>query len=107
MNPFPSSFVILQVQVRCYLIRYRANLFTFLEQDGITWHNNTAERALRHLAIQRKISGSFFESGVRNYLILLSIRQTCRFQEKSFFKFLFSEETDLDKFGARKRRPRT
>ena len=32
------------------------------------------------------------------------IRQTCRFQEKSFFKFLFSGETDLDNFESRKRK---
>jgi hypothetical protein len=77
--------------------------FTFLEQDGIPWHNNTAERAIRHLARQREIPGSFHESGARDYLILLGIRQTCRSQGKSFFKFLLSEETDLDHFASRKR----
>jgi Transposase IS66 family len=30
-------------------IRYQNSLFTFLEQDGIPWHNNTAERAIRHI----------------------------------------------------------
>jgi predicted RecB family nuclease len=70
--------------------RYRDSLFTFLEQDGIPWHNNTAERAIRHLAKQRQISGSFHESGMHDYLVLLGIRQTCRFQGKSFLRFLFS-----------------
>ncbi len=78
--------------------RYRDSLFTFLEEDEILWHNNVAERAIRHLAIQRDISSSFHESSTRNYLVLLSIQQTCRFQGKSFFKFLFSEETDIKKF---------
>ena len=64
---------------------------------------NTAETAIRHLAIQRKISGSFYESVTHNYLILLGIHQTCRFQGKSFFKFLFSGETDLDEFQKSKR----
>ena len=85
-------------------IRYQESLFTFLEHDGIPWHNNTAERAIRHLARQRDISGSFHESGARDYLILLGIRQTCCSQGKSFFKFLFSGETDLDNFASRKRR---
>jgi hypothetical protein len=86
-------------------LRYRDSLFTFLEQDGIPWNNNAAERAIRHFAIQRDISRSpFHESVLRNYLLLLGIRQTCRFQGKSFFKFLFSEETDIEKFGARKRK---
>jgi hypothetical protein len=39
--------------------RYRESLFVFLDEDCIAWNNNTAERALRDLAVQRKISGSF------------------------------------------------
>jgi predicted RecB family nuclease len=85
-------------------LRYQDSLFTFLHHDGIPWHNNTAERAIRHLAVQRDISGSFHESGARAYLVLLGIQQTCRFQGKSFFKFLFSGGTDLEKFEARKRK---
>jgi predicted RecB family nuclease len=84
--------------------RYRESIFLFLTEDGIPWNNNTAERALRHLAIQRKISGSFFKRGATDYLRLLGIAQTCRFQEKSFLKFLLSEERDVDKYKERKRR---
>jgi len=85
-------------------IRYQDSLFTFLEQDGIPWHNNTAERAIRHVAKQRAISASFHASVMKNYLVLLGIKQACRFQGKSFFKFLLSGETDLEKFEARKRK---
>jgi hypothetical protein len=87
--------------------RYRESLFTFLEYDSIPWHNNTAERALRHLAVQRKISGSFFKSGATSYLTLLGIMQTCRFQEKSFLKFLISGEKDVDAFKSPKIKKRT
>jgi hypothetical protein len=82
--------------------RYRDNLFVFLEEDGIPWHNNTAENAIRHLAVQRKISGSFFKNTAIQYLLLLGIAQTCRFQEKSLLKFFLSEEIDIDKFKAAK-----
>ncbi len=41
---------------------------------------------------------------MKNYLVLLGIKQACRFQGKSFFKFLLSGETDLDNFEARKRK---
>jgi predicted RecB family nuclease len=78
--------------------RYRDSLFTFLCLDGIPWHNNTAERGIRHLAVQRKISGTFFEESVPDYLLLLGIAQTCRFQEKSFLKFLLSGGMDVDAF---------
>jgi Transposase IS66 family len=85
-------------------VRYKESLFTFLTEDGIPWHNNTAERAIRPFAIQRDISKSpLYDATTHAYLALLSIRQTCRFQGKSFFKFLFSGETDLEHFDARTR----
>ena len=37
------------------------------------------------------------------YLLLLSIAQTCRFQNKSFLKFLLSKERDIDTFRSPKR----
>jgi predicted RecB family nuclease len=80
-------------------IRYRDSLFTFLELDEIPWNNNVAERAIRPFAKQRDISTSLQASVLRNYLALLGIRQTCRFQDKSFFKFLFSGEVDLENFS--------
>jgi hypothetical protein len=88
----------LTVKYKNRFAKYRDSLFTFLEHDEIPWHNNMAERAIRHFALQRRISVSFFESMTPDYLVLLGIRQTCRFQDKSFFKFLFSGETDLDNF---------
>jgi hypothetical protein len=86
-------------------IRYQESLFTFLEQDGIPWHNNTAEHAIRHFAIHRDQARDLFrESVTHDYLRLLGIKQTCRYQNKSFLRFLFSEQIDLDEFEARKRR---
>lgn len=84
-------------------IRYKASLFRFLEEDGIPWNNNTAERASRHLAVQRKISGSFFRRVAVQYLLLLGIAQTCRFQGKSFLNFLISLEKDIHQFREKKR----
>lgn len=82
--------------------RYKNSLFTFLESDSIPWHNNTAENAIRHLAVQRKISGTFFKKVAPQYLLLLGIAQTCKFQDKSLLKFFLSEEIDIDKFKAAK-----
>ena len=84
-------------------VRYRESLFRFLEEDGIPWNNNTAERAIRHLAVQRKISGALYRRGAVDYLELLGIAQTCRFQEKSFLKFLLSKEIDVDRFRSVRR----
>jgi hypothetical protein len=82
-------------------------LFLFLDEDLIPWNNNAGERALRHLAVQRKISGSFHKSFSSGYLILLGVAQTCRFQGKSFLKFLLSGEMDVDLFRPVRRRRRT
>lgn len=48
-----------------------------------------AERGVRHLAIQRKIS-MYFDKGTSDYLLFLGIMQTCKFQSKSFLQFLLS-----------------
>jgi predicted RecB family nuclease len=82
--------------------RYRHSLFVFLERDDIPWNNNMAERALRHLAVQRKISGSFSQAGMVEYLILLGITQTCRFQNKPLLEFLMSKSQDVDHFKGKK-----
>lgn len=84
-------------------IRYRQSLFTFLRKDGIPWHNNTAESAVKHFAKQRDTSGPMYESVTHNYLTLLSIQQTCHNNGKSFMQFLFSEETDVYAFKRYKR----
>jgi predicted RecB family nuclease len=85
-------------------LRYKQSLFQFLDCDGVPWHNNAAERAIRHFAVQRKISGYFYSKGATEYLRLLGIAQTCRFQEKSFLHFLLSDCTDVDTFKEPKRR---
>jgi len=84
-------------------IRYRQSLFTFLGKDDISWHNNTAENAVKHFAKQRESSGPMYESVTHNYLTLLSIHQTCRNHGKSFMQFLFSEEKDIYAFNRYKR----
>ena len=88
----------LSLKYKNRFLRYRDSLFTFLKEDNIPWNNNAGERAIRHLAVQRKISGSFFESLAPQYLLLLGIMQTCRFQGKSLLKFLLSKEKDIDQF---------
>jgi len=84
--------------------RYRESLFVFLEHGDIPWNNNMAERAIRQLAVQRKISGSFFKRASSPYLLLLGMAQSCRFQGKSFLKFLLSREKDIDAFRSTKRK---
>ena len=85
-------------------VKYRESLFTFLVQDNIPWHNNPIENALRAITLQLDISKVLHESVIEDYLMLLSIKQTCKYQEKSFLKFLLSEEKDVDLFKGSKSR---
>jgi hypothetical protein len=76
--------------------KYRDKLFTFLDYDGIPWNNNNAEHAIKFFATYRKITdGCFSENGIRKYLILLSIYQTCQYKGIDFMSFLRSKKTDL------------
>ena len=84
------------------MIKYWYALFTFTKEDNIPWNNNMAERGIRHLAVQRKISGYFSKNGAEDYLRLLGVMQSCRFQKKCFLKFMISKEIDVDKFKKKK-----
>jgi predicted RecB family nuclease len=71
--------------------RNRSRLFTFLDYDNVPWNNNNAEHAVKSFARLRDvIDGTTTERGIRDYLILLSICQTCRYREIDFFGFLRS-----------------
>src|SRR5262249_31238225 len=48
---------------------------------------------------RRADAGIMSEGGIEDYLVLLSIRQTCRYRDFSFLKFLRSRQPDMDAFG--------
>lgn len=83
--------------------RYRDSLFMFIKHDGINWHNNKAENGIRHICVQRKISGSFGVNQFPHYLRMVSIMRTCKLQNKSFLKFLLSKEMDVDTFALKRK----
>jgi hypothetical protein len=93
--------------LRTRLLKYRDKLFTFLRHDGVTWNNNTAENAIKRFAYYREGTvGVLTEAGLADYLVLLSINQTCRYRGVSFLKFLLSRERDVDAFCEHPRRKR-
>jgi predicted RecB family nuclease len=82
-------------------VKNQHKLFTFLEHDGVPWNNNNAENAVKRFAfLRRMIGGSSTKSGLQEYLILLSIRETLRRKNISFFKFLRDGRIDLAAFEA-------
>ncbi len=84
------------------MTKYRAKLFTFLDYDGVPWNNNNAETAIKHFAKYRRLAnGRFTEDGLRDYLKLLSVYETCRYKAVGFLAFLLSKERDIDSFAER------
>ena len=81
-------------------VKNRSKLFTFLSYDGVPWHNNNAEHAIKAFSRVRDITrGSFTERSVKNEMILLSVCQTCKYSKLDFFEFLCSGETDIYAFA--------
>jgi len=91
-----NSLLCLNYQKR--LQKNKDELFTFLNHDDILWHNNPAEIIVKHLKLQGDISKSYSSAVTIHYLRLLSIMQTCRFQNKSFLHFLLSGKQDVNDF---------
>ena len=85
----------------------RNRLFTFLNYDGVPWNNNNAEHAIKAFARLRNIiGGTSTAKGLHEYLILLSISETCKNKGARFLDFLLSQEADVDRFASRTRRAR-
>jgi hypothetical protein len=77
----------------------RNTLFTFLDYDGVPWNNNNAEHAIKAFARLRDVLGGMStEKGIREYLILLSISETCKYKGVSFLDFLRSGKKEIDEF---------
>jgi predicted RecB family nuclease len=88
------------------LLKNRDKLFTFLDHDGVPWNNNNAEHAVKQFAYYRRIcEGHITAAGLQEYLVLLSIAQTCKYKGVSFLKFLLSRETDIEAFCRGRKRP--
>jgi hypothetical protein len=86
------------------LLKYEGKLFTFLGHDGVPWNNNNAEHAVKAFAYYRRVSdGQLKEDGLSDYLVLLSVYQTCKYRGVSFLKFLLSGEDDVATFCLRGR----
>jgi predicted RecB family nuclease len=88
------------------LTRSRNTIFTFLDFDGVPWNNNNAEHAIKAFAeLRRSIDGKTTESGLRDFLVLLSVWQTCKYKNVDFLGFLRSGSGNVDDFAI-SRRPR-
>jgi predicted RecB family nuclease len=86
------------------LLKNESRLFTFLDHDGVPWNNTTAEHAIKAFARFRELyDGQMGEEGLLEYLVLLSVQQTCKYRGVRFLKFLLSRDEDVAAFCERRR----
>jgi hypothetical protein len=82
------------------LQKNRNKMFTFLDFDDVPWNNNNAEHAIKAFALLRRvIEGKTTEKGIREFLVLLSICETCKYKNLDFLKFLRSGSKNIDDFA--------
>ncbi len=76
-------------------------------EDGVPWNNNNAEHAVKAFAALRQIvDGITSDKGICDYLVLLSICETCKYMGLDFLDFLRSGEKDIHAFAESRRRRR-
>ena len=78
----------------------RDKLFTFLTYDGVPWNNNNAEHGNKSFCkTASPYRGLSSPKGIEEYLILLSVCQTCRYSGVDFLDFLRSGQKDINAFA--------
>jgi transposase len=86
------------------LKRNRDTMFTFLNFDDVPWNNNNAEHAIKAFAtLRRVIDGVTTENGLQDFLILLSLCETCKYKHEDFLGFLRSGLKNIDDFANSRR----
>jgi hypothetical protein len=60
-----------------------------LHHDDVPWNNNNAEAAVKGFAMHRRsVNGQVGEAGLKEYLSMLTVAQTCRYRNISFLDYL-------------------
>jgi len=75
------------IRISKELLKRLNMLFTFVEVEGVPWHNNDAERAIRKGVLARKISGGRRSwTGAEVYQVLLSVSETSKKRNENFIE---------------------
>lgn len=87
-------------KLQARLQKYEWRFFTFLDYDDVPWNNQYAEHAIKCFARYRRFAdGRFTEASIGEYLVMLSIFQTCEYRGINFLEFLLSEKRDIEAFA--------
>lgn len=77
------------IKLKKRFTKYRLKLFTFLNHDGIPWNNNNVKHAIKEFAKYRhKTDGFYTKDSLQDYLVILSMYQSCTYQNINFLDYL-------------------
>jgi predicted RecB family nuclease len=79
-------------RIRLRIVKYQNQLFSFLDQDGVSWNNTNAEHFIKPFArYRRTANGVFTERSIKDYLVILSIAETSKGKGEDFLDFLLED----------------
>jgi hypothetical protein len=91
-------------RLRSRIAKYQDQLFTFLERDGVSWNNTNAEHFIKPFARYRQTAnGKFTARSIKDYLVILSIAETCKGRGEDFLEFLLRDNERSFSFGSAQR----
>ena len=71
------------------ILKYQEDIFRFVEDPELEWHNNRAERQIRPLVVARKMSfGSDTIEGARRNCVMHSVIETCALNKMNSLNFV-------------------
>lgn len=86
-------------RLRSRIAKYQDRLFTFLEYDEVSWNNTNAEHFIKPFARHRRTANGIFTAhSIQDYLVVLSIAETCNGQGRNFLEFLLSDNKNRFNF---------
>jgi predicted RecB family nuclease len=89
---------------RSRIVKYQNHLFTFLDQDGVSWNNTNAEHFIKPFArYRRAANGIFTERSIKDYLVILSIAETSRGRGEDFLEYLLRDNEHVFSFRSGRR----
>jgi len=87
-------------KLRSRVLKYQDRLFTFLDCDGVSWNNTYAEHFIKPFArYRRTANGIFTARSIQDFLVILSISETCKGCGSDFLDFLLKDNKHV--FGFR------
>lgn len=79
-------------RLRSRVVKYRDQLFTFLDRDGVSWNNTNAEHFIKPFAWYRQTANGIFTArSIKDYLVILSIAETSKGRGEEFLEFLLKD----------------